>query len=47
LQNEEVLDEILAHLIKLNVDKKARIYNLSKHTGSIGERYGEKLKKLA
>jgi hypothetical protein len=47
LQNEEAIDEILAHLIKLNASEKTRIYNLSKHTDAIGERYGETLKKLA
>ncbi len=47
LQNEAVIDEILAHLVKLNSEEKARVYNLSKHIGSIGERYAETLKKLA
>jgi translation elongation factor EF-1alpha len=47
LQNEEAIDEILVHLIELDAGEKTRIYNLSKHTGSIEERYGETLQKLA
>ena len=47
LQNEEGIDEILAHLEKLNNEAKARIYNLSKHLDSISQRYNETLKKLA
>ena len=47
LQNEDVIDEILAHLEKLNAEAKIRIYNLSQHTDSISERYDETLKRLA
>ena len=47
LQNEEGFDEILAHLEKLNNEAKPRVYNLSKHTESISQRYDETLKKLA
>lgn len=47
LQNEEGIDEILAHLEKLNNEAKSRVYNLSKHTQSINQRYDETLKKLA
>jgi hypothetical protein len=47
LQNEEVIDEILAYLIKLNAEEKERVYNLSGRIESISERYGETLKKLA
>ena len=47
LQNEEGIDEILAHLEKLNSKAKAEIYNLSKHVDSISQRYDETLKKLA
>lgn len=47
LQNEEGIDEILAHLEKLNSDAKTKIYNLSKYADSISQRYDETLKKLA
>lgn len=47
LQNDEAIDEILAHLDKLNIETRSRIYNLSKHTESISQRYDETLKKLA
>lgn len=47
LKNEEEIDEILAHLEKLNTQVKARIYNLSKYSESISKRYDETLKKLA
>jgi len=47
LKNEEGIDEILAHLEKLNSEAKARVYNLFKHTESISQRYDETLKKLA
>ncbi len=47
LQNEEAIDEILAHLEKLNNETKSRIYNLSKHSESISKSYNETLKKLA
>jgi hypothetical protein len=47
LQSEEAIDEILAHLIQLNAREQTRIYHLSRHTSSVGERYGETLKKLA
>ncbi len=47
LQNEDVIDEILAHLEKINSEAKTRIYNLSKHTESVSSRYDDTLKKLA
>jgi hypothetical protein len=47
LQNEDVIDEILAHLEKLNSEAKERVYNLSNHTEEISRRYDETLKKLA
>jgi hypothetical protein len=47
LQNEDGKDEILAHLEKLSNKEKPRIYNLSKHTETISQRYDETLKKLA
>jgi hypothetical protein len=47
LKNEEGIDEILAHLEKLNSEAKVRVYNLSKHTELISKRYDETLKKLA
>jgi hypothetical protein len=47
LKNEEGIDEILAHLERLNSEVKERIYNLSKHSASISSRYDETLKKLA
>ena len=47
LQSEEGIDEILAHLEKLNSDANTRIYNLSRHIESISDRYDETLKKLA
>ncbi|MBC7890431.1 MAG: hypothetical protein H7Z13_21350 [Ferruginibacter sp.] len=48
LKNEEGIDEILAHLEKLNSDADTtRIYHLSKYAESISKRYDETLKKLA
>lgn len=47
LQSEEGIDEILAHLEKLNSEAKAKIYNLTKHIDSISQRYDETLKKLS
>ncbi|MEP7144112.1 MAG: hypothetical protein ABI707_14615 [Ferruginibacter sp.] len=47
LKDEEGIDEILAHLEKLNGEANDRIYNLSKHAQSISKRYEETLKKLA
>ncbi len=47
LQTEAEIDEILAHLIKLNAAEETRVYNLYEHIGSISERYNETLKKLA
>ena len=47
LKSEEGIDEILAHLEKLDSEEKGRIYNLSIHTASISKRYDETLKKLA
>jgi len=45
LQNEEGIDEILAHLEKLNNETKA--HDLSKNLDSISKRFDETLKKLA
>ena len=47
LQNEEGIDEILAHLEKLNTEAKTRIYNLLQHVQSVSERYDDTLNKLA
>jgi hypothetical protein len=47
LQNEAGIDEILAHLEKLNSEAKDKIYNLSTHLDSISQRYQETLVKLA
>mgnify|MGYP006365109403 CR=1 FL=1 len=47
LQNEDVIDEILAHLEKLNAEAKTRIYNLSRHLDSVSNRYDDTLNKLA
>jgi hypothetical protein len=47
IHNEDGIDEILAHLEKLNSEAKERIYNLSKHTESVSNRYDDTLKKLA
>jgi len=46
LQDERVIDEILAHLEKLN-EGVSRTFNLSKHMDSIGEQYNDTLQKLA
>ena len=45
LQNEKGIDEILAHLEKLNNETKTR--DLSKNLDSISQRFDETLKKLA
>lgn len=47
LQSEAGIDEILAHLEKLNGEAKDKIYNLSRHADSISQRYEETLTKLA
>ncbi len=47
LKNEEGIDEILAHLEKLTVEAKSRVYNLSKHVVAISQQYDETLKRLA
>ena len=47
LNNEEGIDAILAHLVKLNLPVKSHVFNLLKHVESISERYEETLKKLA
>jgi len=47
LQSEDVIDEVLAYLEKINAETKNRLYNLSKHMESISQRYDDTLKKLA
>lgn len=47
LKSEEGIDEILAHLEKLDGQEKGHIYNLSKHIESLSKQYNETLKKLA
>ena len=47
LQNEEAIEEILAHLEKLNGEPRFRVYNFSKHYEAVSEQYNETLKKLA
>ncbi len=45
LQNDDALDEIIAHLELLA--KQNKVYSLSKHFEEVNEKYGEVLKRLA
>ncbi len=45
IQNEAALDEIIAHLEKL--EKENKVYNLSQHFEEVNAKYGDVLRKLA
>jgi hypothetical protein len=45
IQDEKLLDEIIAHLNKL--ENENRVYNLSQHFQEVNIKYADVLKKLA